>query len=187
MQETPPRIRQGDQRISLTFVTPECDAVAMAYREDLAFLYHFLPFQADPVDEYLANSLPHLTLIYANDIIVGAFVLVLWKRTAELSGVIRPDLNTVFPGRGKRLKLKLFDIVLDAVFEGPGAREKLICKVPPESKGGRGFAWMYGFKKLPNIDKGRTVWKLEKINYELWKTKKEHRTRRHGTIPISGD
>lgn len=151
--------------VEVKFHAPKDEAELEACFDKFAFLHNFVPYKLNETQlrSILEYSLPNATLIYANGILIGCFLLWVYKNSAELHGVSRPDLEEVTPF-GKQVKLHVFDAILECVFLSLN-KDKLIIKGHPDNTGVIGFARMFGFTKLKNMDKGRNVWKLEKQEY----------------------
>lgn len=151
--------------VQLTFITPQSETEFKEYYQDFQFLQHFFPFRltGDELKVFLESRIGHATLVYANHILIGAFMLDIYRNSVELHGIGRPDMNKVIP-QHKRVKLYVFNLILQEAFDGL-SKDKVVIKAEDTNQGVRGFALMFGFKKLKYKDKGRSVWVLDKQTY----------------------
>lgn len=164
-------IKIGKKVMNLTFITPKSLEEIKPYLDDLKFLHHFVPYklQEGELEEFLDKVMGCVTLIYLGPMPIGTFALYPVQGTSktsyELHGISRPDLKKILGRRAARKVLTfVYARIFDFVFQEKG-REKVVIKVHPGSKGGIGFALMHGFEKVPNTDRGRTVWKLTREKY----------------------
>lgn len=151
--------------VDITFSTPSTPSELAKVEDDFILMARFVP---TPIDEgelrgFLRKTLGCNTLVYANGILIACFMLAIHKRTVELHGSIRPDMHLVVPDY-KGVKRFIQHVVLDGVFNVM-KKDKVIIKAEPTNKGVRGFALMWGFQRLPNVDKGRYVWKLARDKF----------------------
>lgn len=151
--------------VDLTFITPQTAEEFQRYYSEFEFLHHFFPFKlsADGLKQILDSRIGNCTLVYANSILIGSFMLDIFKNSVELHGIARPDMAKIVHNH-KRVKLYIYQLILSDVFDFIG-KDKLVIKAEDYNKGVRGFALMYGFNKLKNKDKGRNVWVLTKQQY----------------------
>lgn len=151
----------------LTFVTPTSVAEFKPYREDVRFLQCFLPFRHwshDELDAFIEASVGELTLVYYNGMLVASFSLELYRRSAELHGIVRPDLKKLLcPRSAMRVKTAIYQIIFHKIFVDLG-KQVLVAKVPEVAKGALGFVRRWGFTKI-NKDRGETVYKLDQKTY----------------------
>jgi hypothetical protein len=144
--------------VNLVFITPRDVSELEAHWDALDFLETFLPW--GNYRNIAASYVPCLTLVYSDSgIILAAFTLELNKRSAELHGVCRQDL----PQRSI-ITQAVVKVIFDVVFKQNG-KDVLVIKVPKDSKGGKGFARLYGFERI-QPEKGMMVYKLTKERYE---------------------
>lgn len=151
--------------VNLKLITPGSEEEIQTHWADIEFLHHFFPFKMSKEDlkAFIYTRIGGVTLVYANHILIGAFMIDEYQGSAELHGIARPDMSQVIPGH-KRLKYHIFRLILNNVFQVMN-KPKLIIKAEPENTGVKGFALMFGFHKLPNKDKGRNIWVLTKERY----------------------
>lgn len=149
-------------------MTPETPEALETHLPSLEFLSLFVPWRGwlDTVKTYV----PYLTLVYDLDKkwILGAFTLELTKKTAELHGVCRLDLRELYPRQqADSVMADWWKRVSEDIFTRQG-KEKVILKVPKESKGGRGFARRNGFRFI-NREKSSIVYRLKREDWKRWK------------------
>jgi hypothetical protein len=176
LSNIPPKNKKAFMHnVELKFVTPQTPDEFAAHYADFEFLHHFFPFKMTPQElrAVLESRVGACTLVYANFVLIGSFMLDVYKHSVELHGIARPDMFKVIP-QHKRVKQYVFSLILDDVFRHM-RKDKLIIKAEDYNRGVRGFALMNGFRKLENQDKGRQVWVLSKQRYyeRLHKTSKE--------------
>ena len=150
--------------LSFRFTTLASQDDLAFYLDELQFLCSFIPWKQ--ASDYFKGSVPHTTLVHDSilDIPLGVFTLVLSKSGgAELHGVCRQDLFGFYGDAAKAVMPAFTEIILADVFMAKNC-EKLIIKVPKESRGGRGFALRNGFRPI-NKERGSVVYKLTKAQY----------------------
>lgn len=161
----------------VAFKTPQTIEDLSEVKADLELLHHFVPYKLKEgeLQSFCEEVLPGLTVVYLNKWPIGCFTLYPAqgesKRVLELHGVVRPDLKDVV-GRVASVKLlrQIYDTIFYRVFV-EGGKDKIIAKIPKESRGALVFVKREGFTKINNVDRGRTIWKLEKKTYVQRKEK----------------
>lgn len=152
--------------VELKFTTPQTEEELFNVVEDFKFLKHFYPVAYSEEDfiTTLKCTLGSNTLVHANNILIGCFLLDIHRKSVELHGVVRPDMSVVVPYYQPLLK-SVYEIIFQEIFIAMD-KEKIIIKAMPDNKGVRGFAIQNGFERLNNIDKGRRIWKLTRDKYK---------------------
>lgn len=141
----------------------EFQAFAPYFELLLSFDHLFLPKQV--VYDAVLSDLGNLTMFFYGDIVLGCFTPDRYKRSAELHGILRPDLDIIFGRQGAAaLRAGLIHHVLDALFRAD-EKDKVYFKCYPSDRRGVGFAWQYKFKRLRNKDKGKLVFVLSRDDY----------------------
>jgi len=149
----------------LKFITPQSIEELAPHKSDVEFLHHFSPLGYTSDEQYriIESFVPAFSLVYANGILIGCFIFDIHKRSVELHGILRPDIKQIVP-QANLVKIRIFEILLNEIFNVMG-KDKVIIKGKPEWKGVNGFARMWGFERLQNMEKGKRVWKLTKEGY----------------------
>lgn len=153
--------------MQLTFITPTTLDELRLYRRDIDFLQSFLPFphwsKEDP-EAFLEAVVGELTLVYYDGLLIGSFMFELSKRSAELHGIVRPDLKSLLcPRSSRRLLASIYRLMFDRIFGELGKRA-IVAKIPPEARGAKGFLLREGFKQI-NTEGRDTVWSLSRDKY----------------------
>lgn len=143
----------------------------------------------DDLKAFLNTRIGSVTLVYVNSILIGSFVMDVYKNSVELHGIVRPDLNKLVPNP-KRIKAYVMRLIFNDIFLHMG-KVKVFIKSELSNKGVRGFAMLYNFTRLPNQDKKRTVWVLNRQDYFKRFTRRakdeqgtEERTTEYSAIPV---
>ena len=158
----------------LRFTTPQTLKELSDCYEEFKFLQHFSPLKLteEEFQEVLVDSLQFATLVHVNGVLFGCFIYDVFNDSVELHGIVRADAKTIFSGLGQ-IKKTIYNAILEDIFNVMG-RAKVVLKAKPDNVGVRGFAILYGFKRLPYMDKGRVVWVLHRRDYNGKKeTKKD--------------
>ena len=151
----------------LHFITPKNDKQMALYRKELEFLYSHMPRVAPEIDldKLITDHLGNITVIFLDTMPVGCLLLEVYKETVGLHGIIRPDLKFILGRKEARACVTtIHTIILNEIFNGSKKR-RIVAKFPPEAKGALGFVRAWGFERIPNLDKGRQVWKLTREKY----------------------
>lgn len=150
----------------LTFITPQTDDELTQYWQPLAYLFSQLPESVTtPFDVWLKSWGGSVTIIYCGELLVGAFGVELFKRSAEIHGVFSPRLNERLDANVRRVIKQTSGRVLIMELFKSKAIKKLVAKVPAGNKAGRMWCAGYGFKPLQGLDKGRVVYVLNKEDF----------------------
>lgn len=151
--------------VCLRFDTPQNTLELCDYRGDLHFLFEFIPHNHTPESlwDYLEYNLPNITIVYANGVLFGCFLMQVYHKSVELHGVVRPDVREWVP-RHRKVKNDVYNIIFDVVFNQMN-REKMIIKAPESNRDVFGFAMAHGFKRLQYKDRGEVVWVLQRETY----------------------
>jgi hypothetical protein len=157
--------------MKVRFVTPQTVSDLLLYFEEIKFLHYFVPYKMDSKDlrAYVTSLVPYFTLVYLNELPIGCFTLYPVqgesKKSYEIHGIARPDLKQLIGRKPARVVLDtVYNRIFKQCFEVLG-KNKLIAKVYPEAKGALFFVKRFGFKRVPNTDKGREIWKLDAATY----------------------
>jgi hypothetical protein len=105
-----------------------------------------------------------LHLVLVNQIAVGLVSADLYRHSAELHGILRPDFGDLFY-QAKHIKRVLYQHIFNWVFYTLD-KQKMMIKGPPDDRRLKGFAWMFGFGRLATLDHGKAVWVLKRKDYE---------------------
>lgn len=148
---------------TIDFVTPRTTEELETLQEEFLILNGLLPKPENKETflKQLPDKLGWMTLIYIDGVYCGGFWIQPSKKSAQLHGVFRENVGLQNYGR---LKVEVQKIVMQRVFKLL-KKNKIIIKGDPEHKGIRGFALMWGFKRVNNIDKGNYVWKLTREQF----------------------
>lgn len=150
--------------MQLTFITPGTVQGVEPYREPLYYLLSNVPtFPIENFSEWIEGYAPAITLIYYGDLLVGAFTLHEYKRTAELHGMYSPRFHQrVTPVERRAIKQEIHERIISTALK---RKPKLITKIPTSNKPAIVWALSYGFERLesrgkPVLDDGRYVFRL---------------------------
>lgn len=137
----------------------------------LLFLSNFLPKSCRDLDhmEIFRSLVGELSLVYAEELLVGLVIIEFSKKSAELHGIARPDLRDFY---GPRLARKILETIYGRIFTtifDVEKKKKVIAKVPPDALGAMGFLRRFGFERMDKTDVGRQLFKLTREKYEQTK------------------
>jgi hypothetical protein len=140
------------------------------HREAVAAVSAYLPnVLAGELADFRANF-ETLHLVLVNQVPVGLVSADLYRHSAELHGILRPDFGELFY-QAKHIKRVLYQHIFNWVFY-TFDKQKIMMKGPPEDRRMKGFAWMFGFRRLATLDHGKAVWVLKRKDYERRGTKR---------------
>lgn len=166
----------------LIFLTPQTLDELKRYKDLLKTFLAFTPLRMSEKEftEWLESFLGNITLMFYGPLPVGAFYLEWYKRSVELHGMIRPDLYWYFMPTDFALKFNQRRLIakrlsrgvvaeatrglFDSIFSIP-EQKTIIIKIPKGNLSVKGFARINNFEQIPNLDKGREVWKLTRQRY----------------------
>lgn len=160
--------------MQLTYITPEFPRDLEEHYEALRFLNSFLPpditgGRVFDTRQFIVNYAGFVTLVYSGKVPIGYFILYpvqgASKRSVEIHGVYRQDLKILLGRRAaKALMDHIFSEILNTIFM-VARKEKVVAKITPMARTARVWARKYGFEKVPNIERGKTIWKLKRDKY----------------------
>ena len=165
--------------MNLTTLTPKTEEEMAPFKPVINSLVSWLPDSYQGTEEALASMVGDLTIIYWENLLIGAIAIEMHKKTAEIHGVANPDLRMLL---GRHAATRLIDEIgtrmLEVVFMQERKRAA-IAKVAPDSLGGIGFMRKWGFKGISDgeggvkMDDGRRVYKLTREEFLRGYGKKE--------------
>lgn len=150
--------------MQLTFITPGTVQGVEPYREPLYYLLsNVSSFPIENFADWLEGYAPAITIVYYGELLVGAFTLHEYKRTAELHGMYSPRFHQrVTPVERRAIKQAIHERIIKTALT---RKPKLITKIPIDNKPAIVWALSYGFERLvsrgkPVMDDGRYVFRL---------------------------
>lgn len=157
----------GGYGLNLSFITPATPSGLQVYRRELEFLTNCMPFEhwsQTDLDGYIDSVAGNLTLVYVDKLLIGCFILEVYKKSVELHGITRPDLKELLCPRGAyQVLTTVYTLFFNRIFLDLNKRV-VVAKIPPEARGALGFLRRWGFKQI-NSEGRETVWTLQKDKY----------------------
>ena len=149
-------------QVEIEFVAIRDEATLEEHREAVESISRFLP-EASTREPDFSDDFETLQLIRVNGVAVGLVSFDLYQYSAEMHGLLRSDFDELFY-QAKQIKVQLYRHLFDWVFNTLNKR-KVVIKGKPDDKRLKGFAWMFRFRTLPNMDNGQRVWVLHRKEY----------------------
>jgi hypothetical protein len=156
--------------MQLTYITPATPEELSGHYEALVFLHAFVPkdYRVD-LKGFIEGYAGFVTMVYSGKVPIGCFTLYpvqgTSKKSVEIHGVYRQDLKLLL---GRKAAKVLMDHIFSEIFQivfMEARKEKIVAKVTPAAKMARVWLRKYGFEKVPNTERGKTIWKLERSKY----------------------
>lgn len=156
--------------MQLTYITPETPEALFEHYEELRFLAVFLPSDVEfDLKEFIRNYAGFVTLVYSGKLPIGYFVLYPVQGTSnksfEIHGTYRQDLNLLIgKAQARAVMSHIFMEILQIVFM-ENKKDKLIAKLTPKARLAKVWVHKFGFDRVPNTERGKSIWKLERDKY----------------------
>lgn len=157
--------------MKITFKTPQSLSELLLYYDEIKFLHHFVPYKlkTEELRQFIEEVVPGFTLVYLEELPIGCFTLYPVqgesKKSFELHGIVRPDLKMIIGRKAAVIVLAaVYKRIFDAVFLEQ-EKDKIIAKIPHDAQGALSWVKRHGFTKINNVEKGKTIWKLDRESY----------------------
>jgi hypothetical protein len=156
--------------MQLTYITPESPEELMGHYETVRFLMAFLPKDVNfTAKELIQECAGFLTLVYSGKMPIGYFILYPVqgnsKKSVEIHGCYRQDLRILLGKEAAKAVMDhIFQKILSGVFVDAG-KQKIVAKLSKQARLARIWVRRFGFEQVPNVEDGKTIWKLERNKY----------------------